>query len=167
MLNVFDFIYPKRCLGCEQKLEDRVLCCLCENLFYLSLDPPGVEWALENSLLIQKIYKNPLACQEWLTSLLLLCLSHPKYLDVEVLLADKKGPLWIPSKNVAKIFGWELEQSRCTLWSQLKQKNSSSKVHLLVEVGEEKGPLDLRNIPRKLYYFSLFIQKERRAKSNL
>jgi hypothetical protein len=166
-LNVFDFIYPKRCLGCEQKLEERLLCCLCENLFSLSLDPPGVEWALENSILIQKIYQNPLACQEWLTSLLLLCLSHAKFQDVEVLLVDKKGPLWNPSKNVAKIFGWKVEQSRCSLWSQLKQKHLSSKVYLLVEVGEEKGALDLRNIPRKLYYFSLFLQKQRQAKSYL
>lgn len=166
-MNIFDFIYPKRCLGCGLESEEKLLCQSCKSFFFVHLDPPGVEWAFENSPLIQQIHKNPLACEDWLYSLLLVCLSHAKFSDVEVLLANRQGPLWIPSKNVAKILGWQIEPSQPSLWSYFHPKKNSEKTHLLVELGDERGPLDLRNIPRKLYYFSLFLQKEKRAKSYL
>lgn len=155
-MDIFEFIFPRKCLGCSQKIEEKILCDVCQNFFFLDLNHPGVEWDPQNPYLIQQIWKNPFYCEDWLFSILLLCLSHPKYQFVEVLIADSKGPLWNPLKKVSDFFGWKLEAVNQTFWDFLQKKSCTQKIKVLVEVGNERGALRLREIPKKLFYLSLF-----------
>lgn|GEM_PF-1666416 len=151
-------LFPQVCLVCGGGVEDSLLCEECTPLIVVNTMRGVVEIAPEAMALISTVELQPRACRRWLISLLLLCLSAPRFERVTTLVVSLKSPLYSATCQAAKLLGLSLrplEKGRLSylLW---QKRPPVPEVWALIELQKTASSLSFFVIPQNLHHLPLF-----------
>jgi len=157
-MELLDYFFPKKCLSCDQWIEEPFFCEECRPLFYFDSVRSGIEWHFLHHRFIEKFKANPIVCHQLVVDWFLIALDQKCRFRFDAVIVDFDGPLKDVALTLGKKIGVKVHSLKKGYIRYLLRgrREKIPEKHVLIELGIEEDALNLFYIPKKILHLPLF-----------